>query len=218
LAVYHRMKIPSIEEAQALMAEAGGRNPGPWVSHSRCVAEAAEAIAREHPSLDLQAAFILGYLHDIGRQEGGMHMRHIFDGYHFLSGQGYEEAARICLTHSFPIKNIRAIVGAWEGCSEAELAFLQDYLDHIEYDPYDKLIQLCDALALPSGCCLIEKRLVDVTIRYGTNEFSVLRWKAFLGLQQEFEQAIHASIYDLLPGVKENTFQTNLLSIISNRH
>ncbi len=212
------MKIPSLEEAQALMAEAEGRNPGAWVSHSRCVAEAAKAIAREHPSLDLHSAFILGTLHDIGRQEGGVHMRHIFDGYRFLSGRGYEEAARICLTHSFPIKNNRAIVGAWEGCSEAELAFLQDYLDHIEYDPYDRLIQLCDALSLPAGYCLMEKRLVDVTLRYGTNEFTIPRWKAFLGLQQEFEQAIHTSIYDLLPGVKENTFQIKLLSIPSNRH
>ena len=211
MTVSQRMKTPSIEETQALMTEAEGRNPGPWVSHSRFVAQAAEALAREHPSLDPQAAFVLGYLHDIGRREGPTQMQHILNGYHFLAEQGFEDAARVCLTHSFPIKNVRAIVGTWEGCSEAEIAFVGMYLERTEYTPFDKLIQLCDALALPGGYCLIEKRLVDVTLRYGTNEYTLSRWKAYLGIQLEFEQAINKSIYDCLPGVMVNTLKISLI-------
>ena len=206
------MKIPSFDEATAMLAEAEQRNPGAWVSHSRFAAKAAEAIASETPGLEPQTAFILGCLHDIGRREGVTHMRHVLDGFNFLAGQGFEDAARVCLTHSFPIKNVEAIPGAWEDCSLTELEFIQGYLDRIEYNEYDKLIQLCDALALPSGYCLMEKRLVDVTLRYGTNEYTLLRWKAYMNIKNEFEQILKKSIYDCLPGVVENTFRSNLFS------
>jgi len=87
-----------------------------------------------------------------------------------------------------------------------ERKFVKDYLAGIEYTEYDRLIQLSDALALPSGFCLIEKRLMDVALRYGLNDYTLLKWKATLNLQQEFEQAIGQSIYGILPGVVSNTF------------
>ena len=65
---------------------------------------------------------------------------------------------------------------------------------------------MCDALALPGGCCLIEKRLVDVALRHGFNEFTLAKWEAKLAIQREFEAVIGQSIYRLLPGVIENTF------------
>ena len=77
---------------------------------------------------------------------------------------------------------------------------------NIEFDEYDRLIQLCDAVALPSGFCLVEKRLMDVAFRYGVNEISVPRWKAYLEIQKEFEGVIGHSIYKVLDGVVENTF------------
>jgi hypothetical protein len=72
--------------------------------------------------------------------------------------------------------------------------------------PYDRLIQLCDALSLPSGFCLIERRLVDVALRRGFNALTLDKWRAYLGLRQEFDQAVGTSIYRLLPGVVEHTF------------
>ena len=70
----------------------------------------------------------------------------------------------------------------------------------------DRLLQLSDALAISSGFILIEKRLLDVSVRYGIDEFTVPKWKAFLGLQSYFEKAIGRSIYGVLPSVVENTF------------
>jgi hypothetical protein len=204
------MNIPTLEKAKALILDAKKRNPGVWVNHSLVAAKAAQAIAHNHPALDPQVAFILGYLHDIGRREGATGMRHAVDGFQFLTGMGFDDAARICLTHSFPIKNARAIVGTWEQGSDTNIAFIQKHLDRIEYNEYDKLIQLCDALSLPSGYCLMEKRLVDVTLRYGVNEYTLPRWQAFLDLQHEFEQTLHRSIYDCLPGVIENTFKSDI--------
>ena len=37
----------------------------------------------------------------------------------------------------------------------------------------DRLVQLCDALCLPAGFCLMEKRPVDVAVRYGVHPHTV---------------------------------------------
>jgi hypothetical protein len=200
------MEVPSRKEAETLLAEAQTLNPGPWVSHSIFVAEAAVRIAAHHPLLDPEIAFSLGSLHDIGRRAGISGMRHILDGYQFMQSNGFRDAARICLTHAFPIKDIAYYVNSDCDCSSEEIGFIKKYLFEIEYSEYDRLIQLCDALALPAGICLMEKRLLDVSMRYGTNEYSIPRWKAYLGIQQDFEQAIGCSIYRVLPGVVETTF------------
>lgn len=203
------MTVPIREHALALLHEAEQLNPGPWVAHSIYVAQAAEAIAAYHPQLDAEKAFVLGVLHDIGRRAGVTKARHILDGYHFLQGLGFDEAARICLTHSFPVQCAAAMTGGWD-CSTEEVAWVDAYLKGIEYTTYDRLLQLCDALALSTGFCLLEKRFVDVAIRYGTDPFTIQRWQIWLQLKETFEAEMSLpdhSIYSLLPGVIENTFR-----------
>jgi len=200
-------KIPSRPESEALLKEAGTLNPGPWVAHSLHVAEAASAIANCHPEMDVEKAYVLGCLHDIGRRAGVTGMRHVIDGYNYLNSLGYEQAARINLTHSYPIKTASAGADLWDG-SDEEFRFVQTYLDQIDYDLYDRLIQLCDSLALPSGFCLIEKRLVDVVLRYGTNPLTIPKWTAYFAIKDDFEREIGQSVYNLLPGVVENTFSS----------
>ena len=201
--------IPSLAAAEQMLTEAEKKNPGPWVQHARYAAQAAGLIAARHPDLDETTARCLGLLHDIGRREGVSDMRHVLDGYNYLVGLGYPDAARICLTHSFPLKQVEAASGEWD-CTPDELAFIRAYLAEIDYDLYDRLIQLCDALALPTGFCLIEKRLVDVALRRGVNALTVEKWKGFLALQKEFELGVGGSIYALLPGVVVNTFGSNI--------
>jgi hypothetical protein len=196
------MKLPSRQQAEAMLSEAESLNPGPWAAHSRYVAEAASAIAACHPGMDVQAAYIFGLLHDIGRRVGVTGMRHVLDGYHYLQGLGYEDAARVSLTHSYPVKSAYYGAARWDG-SQAEFQFVQTYLEQIEYDLYDRLIQLCDSLALPIGFCVMEKRLVDVVMRYGFNEYTISNWKARYAILEEFEKAIGKSIYTALPGVIE---------------
>jgi len=208
------LTIPTLAQAEAFLSEAAALNPGPWVQHSRYVAQAAEALARHHPELDADAAHILGLLHDIGRREGVTNGRHALDGYRYLAERGFADAARICLTHSFHVQDIRYMTGEWD-CTPEELAFIARTLAEIAYTPYDRLIQLCDALALPSGFCLIEKRLVDVSLRYGTNEYTVRKWRAILQIQRDFEQVLGRSIYSLLPGVVENTFGVEIAELTS---
>jgi len=202
------MKIPNKAKALQLLEEAERVNPGPWISHSMYVAKAAEAIAIRHPNLDAETAFVLGCLHDIGRRFGVSDMRHILDGYQYLMSLGYDDAAQICLTHSFPILQVESAAGKWD-CSEEELQFIENKLKQITITDYDRLIQLCDALALPTGFTLIEKRFVDVTMRHGFNDYTISRWKAYLDLKTYFEEAIGSSIYRILPNVVESTFGFN---------
>ena len=200
------MKIPDRDTAKQFLLEAEKFNPGNWVPHSLFTAQAAEVIAKVHPELDSEVAYIMGYLHDIGRRAGITYLRHSLDGYHFLQQLGYEDAARICITHTFWFNGLEDYPGKWD-CSVEEIHFLKSYITSIDYNEYDRLIQLCDCLALPTGFCLLEKRLVDVALRYGTTKYTTAKWKRLFENKAGFEQKIGRSIYDLLPGVKENTFR-----------
>ena len=96
---------PTRKDAMEMLEEAALLNPGPWKKHSYLVADCAERIAREC-GLDTEKAYCLGLLHDIGRRFGVTQLRHVYDGYFYMNQIGYNEVARVCLTHSFHIKNL----------------------------------------------------------------------------------------------------------------
>ena len=192
---------PGREKAVAELELAGKLNPGPWTVHSYNVAKAAEIIA-ENCGMYSEKAFVCGLLHDIGRRTGISAVRHIIDGYDFAMSQGWNEVARVCLTHSFPVKDIDADIGKKDITSE-QYVFIKKFLDDIEYDDYDKLIILCDALADANGFCILEKRFIDTTRRYGIFPFSVDRWNKTYEFKECFESKIGKSIYRLLPDIEK---------------
>ena len=49
---------------------------------------------------------------------------------------------------------------------DRDYLFMKEFVANAVYDDYDRLVQLWDAWAMPSGFCLLEKRFVDVTMRY----------------------------------------------------
>lgn len=191
------MKLPTIYEAEKLLEKAERYNPGIWIDHSKTVAFCAKVIAEYCDNLDTDTAYILGLLHDIGRREGVTDMKHIIDGYRFMKSLGYDDCARICLTHSFPYKDIRSYNGQ-NDCKVEETEYIKSFLDQTEYNDYDRLIQLCDALALPDGATYIEIRLVDVVMRRGFNDLTITKWKAFLNLKDYFDKKTGTDIYKLI--------------------
>ena len=192
------MKIPSPAEAEKLLSEANTMNPGAWADHSKIAGQCAEKIALR-AGMDEDIAYALGLLHDIGRRYGVTDMRHIYDGYTFLNELGYTDFAHVCLSHSFPVdcKDIRAYIGE-NDCTADENAVITDYLSHTVYDDYDLLIQLCDALAYAAGACQVEKRLIDVTIRKGFNDFTIFKWQQYLKLKTYFDEKTGTDIYKLI--------------------
>ena len=97
--------IPTRMEAERLLREAEQCNLGPWGNHSRVAAHCAEKIAELCDGLDVQKAYVLGLLHDIGRKFGVRHLGHVSDGYTYMMSLGYDEVAKICLTHSFNVSD-----------------------------------------------------------------------------------------------------------------
>ena len=198
--------LPTPSAAEKALEEAFASNPGPWADHSRNVALACRNIASRCPHLDMEEAYIYGLLHDIGRHAGVTSERHLLDGYRYCLARGWTKAGQICITHAFMIQDIASSIGVFDMPPE-DKAFLSAFVKEAVYDDYDRLVQLCDALALPSGFCLLEKRFVDVTIRYGFHEFTIARWKAILDIKAHFERVMGCSIYDVLPGAAENSLR-----------
>ena len=193
---------PDREIALKELEIAGKLNADKWVDHSMNVAEAAKRIAQACGKLDVEKAYVCGLLHDIGRRTGIAAVRHIIDGYDYCISNGWDEVARICLTHSFPVKDIEADIGK-KDITEQQYSFINDYLNNLEYDDYDKLIILCDALGDADGFCILEKRFIDTTRRYGIFPFSIDRWNKTYEYKEYFEKMTRRSIYSLLPGIEE---------------
>lgn len=194
------------EAAQNALQEAALSNPGPWTGHSRYVAQACKNIAEKCSDLSADTAYLYGLIHDIGRYAGVSSEKHLIDGYRYCMERGWEKAAQICISHAFMVQDIHSSIGVFD-ISKEDYEFMQYFIENAVYDDYDRLVQLCDSLALPTGFCLLEKRFVDVALRYGTPPVIVDRWKKVLEIKEYFEAKINCSIYDLLPGVIENSFR-----------
>ena len=199
----------TMEQAMQELKVAAANNPGPWEQHSLVTADNARRIAEKVPGMDPEKAYVMGILHDIGRRVGVTGMLHVIDGYNYMMQLGEPEVAAICLTHSFASPNIEHFEGKHD-CTAEQKAFIKAFVENREYDDYDKLIQLCDALSLPTGPCLMEKRFVDVALRYGVRDYTTKRWAGYLEHKKYFDALCGCDIYTLLPGVMENSM-TNLI-------
>lgn len=200
--------------AEELLEWANQQNPGPWVSHSINVAKATENILMELNNNGYDLNIDLGYnaalLHDIGRYKGfTKSVIHSYDGYMYMNELGYTGNAVICVTHSFPCKNEHIDIAAdWSLVPEFMKDQLVEVLDqHKDYDMYNKVITLCDALADSEGFTTLEKRLVSVGLRHGLTTHTTAHWKGFYAIKSELESFINQSIYKLLPGVEQSIYK-----------
>ena len=106
--------IPDRERANKELKWAADLNPGPWKEHSLYVAAACESIASRCSHMDRDRAYVLGLLHDTGRYAGRTSERHLLDGYRRCMEHGWEEAARICMSHAFMIQDIGTSIGEFD--------------------------------------------------------------------------------------------------------
>ena len=197
--------LPTADEAMQELMTAEKKNPGPWVKHSINVGIAARKIAEKIPSLDPEKAYIVGLLHDIGRRVGIVdNSTHVYEGYRYCMEKGWDEAARICMTHSY--LRMRDEFG-YEPDNSRDKA-IKAYIMNCEADDYDRLIQLCDSLAADYGFVILEKRFVDVTRRYGIIEEYIRGWEVAFGIKEAFEKRMGCSVYDVLPDIGRTTLLT----------
>ena len=182
---------PDRKKAEELLKEAETLNPGPWGNHSRTVARCAERIAAR-TGMDPDKAYVLGLLHDIGRQFGKRHLGHASDGYAYMMSLGFDDAARICLTHSFNGHTIEGYIGNHD-TTDAETELITRELRRAQFDDYDRLIQLCDSISGAEGVMDIIDRMSDVKRRYGG--YDPEKWDANLALKDYFERKMGCDLY-----------------------
>lgn len=194
--------LPDKKRALEELKIAGELNPGPWTKHSENVGIAARNIAEKISDMDAEKAYIFGLMHDIGRRVGVVNIpTHVYEGYKYCMENGWEEAAKICMTHSYPLMEKEFEYEPVDFCEQE----IKKYILHCKCDDYDLLIQLCDSIAVDYGFCIIEKRFVDVARRYGVWENTVDRWNAKFAIKDYFEEKMGGSIYDVLPDIEKTT-------------
>lgn len=194
--------FPSIAIAQKQLETAYNLNPGPWVKHSINVGIAARNIAEKLPDMDAEKAYVVGMLHDIGRRVGIVDIpTHVYQGYCYCMEQEWDEVAKVCMTHSYPLMEKEFDD---EPKTEWEES-IKNYILRCSCDDYDLLIQLCDSVATDYGFCILEKRFVDVTRRYGIWNNMIERWNRTFEIKEYFERKMNGSIYDVLPEIGKTT-------------
>ncbi|GAB6497307.1 MULTISPECIES: HD domain-containing protein [Bacillus] len=200
--------------AKELLEWAYEQNPGPWFEHSINVAQATENIIIEliknGYNLDADIAYNAALLHDIGRYKGfTKSVIHSYDGYMYMNDLGYTGNAVICVTHSFPCKNEHIDIAAeWSLVPDhMRIQLVEILIKHCNYDLYNKVITLCDALADADGFTTLERRLISVGLRHGTTSHTSLHWKGFYAIKKELEALIGKSIYTVLPDVENSIYE-----------
>ncbi|HFK1756563.1 TPA: HD domain-containing protein [Bacillus cereus] len=200
--------------AKELLEWAYEQNPGPWFEHSLHVAHATENIIieliKKGYKLDADIAYNAALLHDIGKYKGfTKSVIHSYDGYMYMNDLGYTGNAVICVTHSFPCKNEHIDIAAeWSLVPDHMRSRLVEILnEHCNYDLYNKVITLCDALADADGFTTLERRLISVGLRHGTTSHTSLHWKGFYAIKKELEALIGKSIYTVLPDVEKSIYE-----------
>ena len=199
------MKIPSLEEAKQLVREAAfsraaeskNFNPHSWLEHVEFVAQNAKVIATFCSGLNPETAYILGLLHDIGIKDDkdGKSFRAL-NGYQYLKRLGYDDAARIALTHAFVIKDD----GHLHDCPDQEA--VKNTLSIVKawkYDDYDRLIQLSNCLNDKGRNCTVLARMNALAAARAMPVESLERLRAELQeLKEYFDKRCNCNIYRII--------------------
>ncbi len=73
---------------------------------------------------------------------------------------------------------------------------MEEALAKVEYDDYDRLIQLCDSIGTAEGVVSMEERMGDVKRRYG--KYPQDKWDKNVELRYYFEKIMGRDVYDVL--------------------
>lgn len=187
------MKLTSNKALEMLNDAKGKTITDLWITHSICVANTASIIAKEL-NLDVEYAKTLGYIHDYGKAVGDF-SKHDMNGFNYLKDLGYdEEYYSICLTHGYLNNDVMCAAG---GIPE-DIPFRAEYIKNHKYSIYEKLICLCD-LMCAQEVIGIDKRLIDIIIRYGAYSNTQYHVKEVYKLKKYFDDLLGYNLYNLFP-------------------
>lgn len=168
-------------------------------SHCSLVACCAEIISSRIADIDGQKAYMMGLLHDYGKMvedADNINRFHGLTGYEAMNELGYDELAKTCLTHTFVNKDFKV---AEFNYPQKDLQRVKKLLSKMEYDDYDRLIQLCDLLVLGFDFKNIKERMIFVKNKYHLNTIIIKnKYREALRLKRYFDEKCGCDIYRLL--------------------
>lgn len=187
------MKLTSKKALEMLNDAKGKTITDLWITHSICVANTASIIAKEL-NLDVDYAKTLGYIHDYGKAIGDF-SKHDMNGFNYLKDLGYdEEYYSICLTHGYLNNDVMCAAGG----IPRDIPFRTEYIKNHKCSIYEKLICLCD-LMCAQEVIGIDKRLIDIIIRYGAYSNTQYHVKEVYKLKKYFDDLLGYNLYNLFP-------------------
>lgn len=178
-----------------------GNSEQTFRQHSFLVATIAETIAKK-AAMDSLKAYVFGLLHDSGRyrDERAEKLCHALEGYNYLMEQNLPECARISITHGFYQKDFDKDVYIYSAEQQRQC---RNFLSEIEFNDYDRLIQLSDVLNNMGETCSIDYRFASISQRYNV---PVSKFKPTIDLLKRtkgyFDNKCNCNIYDLF-NIKE---------------
>ncbi len=166
--------------------------------HSQIVGSIAEEIAKKTMYLNSEKAYILGLLHDCGRikDEQAENTFHGWIGYLYMNEKNLTEIARISITHCFYYKDFDMSLYPQ---NKKQLEHAKNYLKDVEYDDYDKLLQLADMLNDMGKTCSIEYRFESISKRYNIPQNKLIsQIKKLNEIKTYFDKKCKENIYEFL--------------------
>jgi len=204
------MTMPTMKEALKLYEETMekrceessrfkfGRAKGQRI-HSAMVAVCAEIIASRIPEIDGQKAYMMGLFHDFGKliyKDEVSNKFHGLEGYKALKNLGYDELARISLTHTFYEQELN--LKEYSSYNPWELRKCKKLMKELPFDDYDRLIQLCDRLAVGVTYNIKERiKFIQETYRLPMPLIKK-KYREALMLKKYFDEKCGCDIYKLL--------------------
>ena len=166
--------------------------------HYENVAWVASVIA-ENTELDTNKAYIIGLFHDYGEyiQKSVPNTFHGTAGYDEMMLLGYDEVARVCLSHSFFDADFKP--EDFPAYNSKEIKRASKILKEQGFDDYDRLIHLADLLSPADRIDTIENRIEALRTKYNlSKEDAHQKLKKAQALKQYFDQKAQKDIYELL--------------------
>ena len=160
--------ITELKEKELALGERSSEQICDHLKHIYGAAYMARVIALKIPEINSEQIYVSTLLHDIGRlEEPREHRFHGIIGYEKLKNKD-EHAARTALIHMFPCNKLPP----FEFCTEiffgnhADYEFVSKYIENIQINEDDMLIQLADCLANKDGFVPLNQRFKEYQERH----------------------------------------------------
>ena len=122
---------------------------------------------------------------------------HFIVGYDEMMEREFDFVAKICLTHSFPIKDF--LFEDYSSYNREDLIKIKNILQKIEYNDYDRLIQLCDMFFEGMNKVTYQERIEGIKRRFSLTDDQIKNLKKGAETNKKyFDDLCGCDVYNII--------------------